>query len=130
MPDSGALTTTGTLTAGNVITTGRGSAANYAETVHTFGNATGTITPNISLGAIQRLTLTGNITLNSITNILSGQSMTLILTQDATGNRTLTSTWKFGGGSKTLSTTGNTTDIVSVFYDGTTYWAVLSKGFV
>jgi hypothetical protein len=130
VPNTGALTAAGTLTAGNVVTTGRGSAANYAETVHAFGNATGTISPNISLGAIQRLTLTGNITLNAITNILAGQSMTLILTQDATGSRTLTSNWKYAAGSKTLSTTANTTDIISVFYDGTTYYAVLSKGFV
>jgi hypothetical protein len=36
---------------------------------------------------------------------------------------------KFAGGSKTLSTT-NTTDIISVFYDGTNYWASLSKDFV
>jgi hypothetical protein len=128
MPE--AVSVAGTVVGGNVLATGRATAVNYTETVYAFGNATGTITPNISLGAIQTMTLTGNITLNAITNIQTGQSMTLILTQDATGSRTLTSTWKYAGGSKTLSTTANTTDIISVFYDGTTYYAVLSKGFV
>jgi hypothetical protein len=36
---------------------------------------------------------------------------------------------KFAGGSKTLSTAANAVDIITVYYDGTTYWASLSKGF-
>jgi hypothetical protein len=102
---------------------------NFSETVTAFGNATGTITPNISLGAIQTMTLTGNITLNAITNIATGQSMTLILTQDATGNRTLTSSMLFAGGTKTLSTAAGATDIVVLFYNGSNYYASLSKGY-
>jgi hypothetical protein len=60
---------------------------------------------------------------------VAGQSITLILTQDGTGSRLLTSTMKFAGGSKTLSTAANAVDIITVYYDGTTYWASLSKGF-
>jgi hypothetical protein len=60
----------------------------------------------------------------------AGQSMVIKFIQDATGGRTLTSTWKFAAGSKTLSTAASAVDIISVFYDGTTYYAVLSKGFV
>jgi uncharacterized membrane protein len=97
--------------------------------VHTFGNATGTITPNITLGSIQKMTLTGNITFSSVANIASGSSATFILTQDATGNRLLTSTMKFAGNSRTLSTAGNATDIISLFYDGSTYYASLTKGY-
>jgi hypothetical protein len=36
---------------------------------------------------------------------------------------------KFAGGSKTLSTTGSAIDIMSVFYDGTNYYATLTKGY-
>lgn len=126
---TGAITSSANITGGNIITSARSQAANYTEGVFAIGSVTGTLTPNISLGAIQSATLVGNITLNAITNIQTGQSFTLILTQDATGGRTLSSTWKFAANSKTLSTAANSTDIISVFYDGTTYWAVLSKGF-
>ena len=125
----GVISATGNITGGNVISLGRSQAVNFSETVYAFGNATGTITPNISLGAIQSMTVTGNITLNAITNIATGQSMTLILTQDATGGRTLTSTMKFAGNSRTLSTAAAATDIISVFYDGTNYWSSLTKGY-
>ena len=88
-----------------------------------------TLTPNAANGTVQKYTLTGNITLSAFATPLAGQSVTLILVQDATGSRTLTSTMKFAGGSKTLSTAANAIDIMTVFYDGTTYYASLSKGF-
>jgi hypothetical protein len=53
----------------------------------------------------------------------------LIVKQDATGSRTLTSTMKFAGGTKTLTTAANSVDIISVYYDGTTYWASLGADF-
>ena len=55
--------------------------------------------------------------------------MTLILTQDGSGNRLLTSTMKYAGASKTLSTAANSIDVISVFYDGATYYSSLSKGY-
>jgi hypothetical protein len=58
---------------------------------------------------------------------VAGQSLTLIINTNGTG-RTLTSTMKFAGGEKTLSTT-STTDIITVFFDGTNYWASLGKDF-
>lgn len=102
---------------------------NYHETVSAVGSATGTITPDSSNGTIQSFTLTGNITLNAFANPVAGQNITMILTQDATGGRTLTSTMKFLGGVKTLSTAPNAVDILSVFFDGTNYWATLGKGY-
>jgi hypothetical protein len=59
----------------------------------------------------------------------AGQSITMIMTQDATGGRTLSSTMKFAGGFKTLSTGNSITDITTVFYDGTNYYASLSRGY-
>jgi hypothetical protein len=99
----------------------------YHEKVHSLGTTSGTITPDVANGNVQTITLNGNLTLNAFTSPIAGQSLTLIVTTGGT-SRTLTSTMKFAGGSKTLSTT-STTDIISVFYDGTNYWASLSKGF-
>jgi len=58
---------------------------------------------------------------------VAGQTLTLIIDTNGTG-RTLSSTMLFAGGSKTLSTT-DTTDILTVMYDGTNYWANLVKNF-
>ena len=88
-----------------------------------------TITPNAADGSVRTITLTGNVTFSAFTSPVSGQTITLIITQDGTGSRTLTSTFKFAGGSKTLSTAANSIDILTVSYIGTTYYASLSKAF-
>ena len=99
------------------------------ETIYalTYG---ATITPDAANGSVQKVTLTGNVTFSAFNNPVAGQSITLIITQDATGSRTLTSTMLFAGGSKTLSTAASAVDIITVFFDGTTYYASLAKGFV
>jgi hypothetical protein len=102
----------------------------FAETTHNMGNVTGTITPDAVNGTIQTMTLTGNITFNTVSNMLTGGSATFVLIQDATGGRTLTSNMRFAAGDRTLSTAANSRDIVSVFFDGATYYATLSKGYV
>lgn len=99
------------------------------ETVYTSGATTGTITPDVANGTVQKITLTGNITFNAFANPVAGQSLTLIITNSSGGGLTLTSTMKFAGGSKTLSTGANAIDILTVFYDGSTYYASLGKGF-
>lgn len=108
--------------------TGRTTLKDIKETVYTLTYAA-TITPDVANGTIQKITLTGNVTFSAFANPVAGQSLTLIVTQDATGSRTLTSTMKFSGGTKTLSTAANSIDIISVFYDGTNYYASLGKGF-
>lgn len=125
---------------GNVVITANGTGQvqtskqkliTFAETVYAMGNVTGNLAANIDItnGSIQTMTLTGNITANSIQNMAAGQSATLILTQDGTGNRILSSTMKFAGGFKTLSTAASSTDIITITYDGTNYWASLNRGF-
>lgn len=101
----------------------------YAETVVSGGSVSGTITPDAASGSIYTYTLTGSITLNAITNIAAGTNMVIILTQGGTGSYTLTSSWKYAGGSKTLSTAVGAIDIISVFYDGSTYYASLTTGY-
>ena len=103
----------------------------FSETRVALGNVTGDQSSNINLanGSIFTMTATGNLTISSVTGATAGSSATLIITQDGTGSRLLTSTMKFAGGGKTLSTTPNAIDIISLFYDGTTYYATLSKGY-
>ncbi len=84
---------------------------------------------NATNGSIYTLTATGGITINSIANAVAGTSMTIIITQDGTGSHALTSSMKFAGGDKTLSTAGGSIDVISVFYDGTTYYASLTKAY-
>ena len=104
----------------------------FNETVVALGNQSGDISSvlNVDNGTIYSVTATGDITINSLANAIAGTSFTLIITQDATGNRLLTSSMKFSnGGFKTLSTGNGNIDIISVFYDGSTYYATLTTGY-
>jgi hypothetical protein len=99
------------------------------ETVYNHGTTGGTITPDCSSGTVHKMVLNTATTINSLANAVTGSNITLIITQDGTGNRTLSSTMKFAQGLKTLSSAASSTDMISIFYDGTTYWASLAKGF-
>ena len=118
----------------NINVTTTGNIANvllkrYNETVIAGGNTSTSISPDISTGTIFNYTANNNFTFNGFTNAVAGASAVINITQDATGSRTMTSTMKFAGGSKTLSTTAGAIDLVSVYYDGTNYFATLSKGY-
>ena len=106
--------------------------SSYKETVTALGNQTGTLTINVAAGTIQTMTLTGNVTMNTnnLTNFGPGQSVTLIMTQDGSGSRLLTSNLLYAGNVKTLSTTASATDTVNVLYDGSKYLAVIVKGYI
>ena len=114
---------------GTAITSANVKLKQFAETVVDLGNVTGDISANIDVanGTIYKMSTTGSITINSLANAVAGTSATLIITNG--GSHTLSSTMKFAGGSKTLSTGAGDIDIISVFYDGTTYYATLSKGY-
>ena len=106
------------------------NAINYNEgAIYSLGTTSGTITPDVANGNTQTITLNGALTFSAFANPVAGQSLTLIVKQDATGSRTLTSTMKFAGGTKTLTTAANSVDIISVYYDGTNYWASLGTDF-
>jgi len=117
------LTVSGDTTIGGIVTV-----KSIAETVIT-PSSSATFAPDLGSGAIQKFTATSAFTFNGFTNPVAGQSGVAIITQDATGGRVMTSTMKFVGGSKTLSTAANAVDIIGVFYDGTTYYASLTKGY-
>ena len=126
------ITSVGTLTSltvsGNLVPTNL-VLDSFNETLPASANTSTSITPDVSLGTIFRYTANANFTFNSLANAVAGTSATVIITQDATGSRLLTSTMKFAGASKTLSTAAASIDIIGVFYDGTTYYASLTKGY-
>jgi len=92
----------------------------------TFGSTT---TWDQTKGSTAAVTLTANATL-SITNPVAGMYGLIRITQDATGSRTLalptgSKVINGGGGVVTLTTTAGATDVLSYFYDGTSYyWTV------
>lgn len=82
-----------------------------------------TITPNFNSGNNFSVTLAGNRTLANPTNITAGQSGVIVITQDATGSRTLAygSFYKFAGGTApTLTTTANAVDVLAYYVESST----------
>ena len=106
----------------------------YKETIYALSYAA-TITPDVANGNVQEITLTGNVTFGGFSNPENGQSLTLIIHQDGTGNRTfaegLDSAGRmlFADGFSTLTTAGGSTDIMSIIYAGGIYYASLSTDF-
>lgn len=127
MSIGGTTAAAGTFTA--LTSTGLTTLKTYKETISTGGSQASAYTPDYSLGTVHTVTLTGNVTFAAPTNMVAGNSLTLILTQDATGGRTATwnASYKWLGGTPTLSTTGASIDVVNIFYDGTNYITGISK---
>ena len=72
-----------------------------------------TVTPDFAAGQNFSLTLAGNRTLANPTNIVAGQTGSIVVTQDGSGSRTLAygTFWDFAGGTApTLTTTASRTD--------------------
>lgn len=94
-----------------------------------------TITINCNNQAITNATVTlgGNRTL-AFSNFVDGAYLTLVVTQDSTGNRTLTlpaSTKVVGnsGGAVVLTTTSGSTDVLSFFKNGSTVFCSYGQNF-
>lgn len=98
------------------------------EAIYDLGTTGGTIAPNVSNGSVQKITLNSALTINAFTSPQAGQSLTLII-YGGTSYTSITSTMKFAGSIKTLTGTAGCIDILSVYYDGTNYFASLGKGF-
>ncbi len=94
------------------------------------------LTPDVKTnGNIMEVTLTGNTTFQGFANEEDGQTLTLIIHQDGTGNRTFTEDLDsagrmlFAGGINTLSTSANAIDIMTISFIGGRYYASLSTNF-
>jgi len=82
-----------------------------------------TITPDFAAANNFSVTLGGNRTLANPTNLTAGQSGFIVITQDATGSRTLGygTYWKFpAGAAPTLTTTANAVDVLAYYVESST----------
>lgn len=125
--DSGDVTAGGAL---NMVdkTLQRPNMKDYSEEPFSLDNIAGTVDIDFEKGNFQYGTLIGNVTLTISNPPASGKvgSMTLELTQDATGNRTLTfpASCKFAGGAAPTPSPGANAKDIFVLYTrdgGTTY---------
>lgn len=135
------VATAGTYTGRVTIDTyGRVTAANnslsgYSEVIHDLGT-TSTPTIDVANGNVQKVTLNGNWTFSGFQSAAAGQNVTILITQDATGGRTfststITARWAAGAyaDGKTLTSTANALDVLYIFFDGSRYLFTLVKGF-
>lgn len=121
------LTTDGsnTVTSGSSVTV----TALYGGIEHAYevptakGNSGTTMTIYFTTSTVQSVTLNNNVTF-TFAGVIAGRSLTLFLTQDGTGSRTVTwPTVKWAANTApTLTTTASKTDVVSFYYDGSSYW--------
>ena len=102
---------------------GRLTVANSAIGTVTALTDAATVAVDLSLANYFSLTLGGNRTLGAPTNQTAGQSGVIVITQDATGSRTLAynSVWKFPSGTApTLTTTANAVDVLCYYVESGT----------
>jgi len=79
-----------------------------------------TITADFDAANFFSVTLGGNRTLANPTNLTAGQSGVIVITQDATGSRTLAygANWKFSsGGAPTLTLTAGAVDVLAYYVE-------------
>ena len=106
----------------------------YAEKVNAAGNITGATAINYETANVYTATLTGNVTFSITNPPATGRlgSITLILTQDGTGSRTITwpTTTKWAGGAApAITPTAAAIDIISLFtVNGGTTWYGFTGG--
>ena len=115
--------------AGNVVLTSVTS--KFAEPVIT-GNIPSNYTPDWNLGSIHNYTAIQNFTLNAPINMPIGAAMTIVVTQDSNGSRSMTPNvyYKFASNIRTLSTGANSVDMMNFVRTGAnTYLTVLTKGY-
>ncbi|MGC4056760.1 MAG: hypothetical protein QM743_01390 [Chitinophagaceae bacterium] len=110
------------------------NATNFTTAVQSLVDGT-TITWDLSRGANAVVTLGGAGRTLSITNPKAGMYGSIIVKQDATGGRTITTLptgSKVAGGSAgqpSLTAAANAVDMLTFFYDGSTFWWIVSSNF-
>jgi hypothetical protein len=94
----------------------------YLEPVYSLGS-TDSPTISVSNGNVQSVTITSGLSLPAFSDASAGQTVTLIVS--GSGSASGTGAYKFAGGNKTLTTES----VVSIFYDGTTYYTSIATDF-
>jgi hypothetical protein len=99
------------------------------------GNRSGSYTIDYNNGVSQEVTLTGNLTLEGISNFSGGKFLNWVVKQDSTGGRTLSMgsgfiidvKWK--NNDYTLSTAANKIDVIKFFYSNGKVYGELLKDY-
>lgn len=107
-------------------------AKSYKMTVPSSITAAATTTIDLSTGNMFKVNLGTNITSLSFLSSSSPGTYIIEFIQDGTGSRTVTfpAAWKWSGGTvPTITTTANKIDIVTLIYDGSTYFASIVQNF-
>jgi hypothetical protein len=134
IPDASATSKGGVSTgiqtfAGNKTFTGAVTAKNYVAPTPSTTVATATTSIDFSSGNIFKITLGTNITTLTITNAAPGTFL-LEIVQGGAYTVTFPNTWKWSGGTApTITATNGKTDIITIVYDGTTYFASAVQNF-
>jgi hypothetical protein len=99
-----------------------GTLKGYKETIYSLGSDDA---PSIDVvnGNVQSVTISSGLALPAFTSASAGQSVTLLV--DGTGTATGASGYKFAGGAVDLTTSS----VISILYDGTTYWTSISTDY-
>jgi hypothetical protein len=98
---------------------------------HAAGNSSTALTVDFANGPNQAITLTGNCTF-TFANPIAGDTYVLRLTQDGTGSRTVT--WPAAvkwpaATAPVLTTAAAGVDVVSLYYNGTSYYGAFALGY-
>jgi len=101
----------------------------YKEKINTLTSGTSISVP-ADTASVHTVLLEHNATF-TLSNMTSGQSVSIIITQNSTGNNTgaFTSVKFPAGVATSLSTGANEIDIVNIFYDGTNFLGTILKDF-
>lgn len=121
------VSTSGTVSVtGNTLTSTRG----FASAEFAGGNATGSVNINFASGQNQIFTLTGNTTFTFL-NPTNGATYKIRLVQGGSGSYTVS--WPVikwaGGAAPTLSTIVGREDIITLYYNGTSYYGQATTDF-
>ena len=121
----------GDATASSVIISGDVTAKRFKLTMPNAITAAATTTIDLSTGNVFTVNMGLNVTTLTLTNPVVGTYL-IKFVQDATGTRDVTfpTTWKWAGGViPSLTNTSGKLDIVTLIYDGTTYYTTIVQNF-
>lgn len=100
-----------------------GAVQHVGDKRYSGGSITGAVTADFDNGKDQEFTLIGNVTF-TFANPIAGTWYSFLLTQDATGGRTVT--WpaavKWPGNTAPTLSGASKGDLIALYYDGTRYW--------
>jgi hypothetical protein len=126
---SASPTFSGTVTIPTASVSGAITAKNYVTTVPAAITAGATTTIDFSTGNIFKISLGTNITTLTISNAVAGTYLLEII-QGGTYAVAFPAAWKWAGGTApTITATSGKTDIITLVYDGTTYFASAVQNF-